>query len=126
MRRAALCTLAAFAAFVLHATAAQAQPRLMSAHPAAKATVSRPSEIRLGFSEALAAPLTGLDLTMTGMPGMANHAPMPIRGFTPVVKGNELIVTLPRPLPAGTYALKWHAAGTDQQQAEGAYTFTVR
>lgn len=123
MRRAALCILAAFA---LPAATAQAHPKLVSASPAAQATVTRPTEIRLSFNEVLVAPLTGLDLTMTGMPGMANHAPMPIRGFKPVIKGTDMIVTLPRPLPAGTYALKWHAVASDQHRIEGAYTFTVR
>src|SRR3546814_7489158 len=49
--------------------------------------------------------LSGVDLAMTGMPGMANHAPMKIGGATTAVgeDGKTLIVTLARPLTAGSY-----------------------
>ncbi|MFC3175429.1 copper resistance protein CopC [Novosphingobium bradum] len=117
--------LAALALFAIPG-AALAQPRLVAATPAANATVSRPTVLRLTFSETLAAPLSGVDLVMTGMPGMASHAPMPIRGFTTATAGPVLTVTLPRPLPAGSYQLKWHAAAADQQRVEGSYAFTVR
>ncbi|PKB19616.1 hypothetical protein B0I00_1854 [Novosphingobium kunmingense] len=118
-------TLAALAALGL-ASPVMAQPRLVAASPAARATVAKPTQIKLSFSEALAGPLSGIELIMTGMPGMANHPPMPIRGFKTATAGKDLVVTLPRALPAGTYSLKWHAAGADKQRVTGAYTFTVR
>lgn len=36
------------------------------------------------------------------------------------------VLTLPRPLPAGTYDLKWHIVGADQHKMEGGYSFTVK
>lgn len=105
---------------------AQAQPRLLSATPADKATVSKPTRLSLTFSEPLVAPLTGIDLVMTAMPGMAGHEPMPITGFQTTVSDRTVLATLPRALPAGTYLLRWHAAGADRQRGEGSYSFVVR
>lgn len=85
---------------------AQAQPRLLSATPADKATVSKPTRLSLTFSEPLVAPLTGIDLVMTAMPGMAGHEPMPITGFQTTVSDSSVLATLPRALPAGTYLLR--------------------
>jgi len=125
MRRLSLIALAASALFVT-ATPASAHPRLVSATPAAKSAVSRPTQIVLTFSEALVAPLSGIELTMTAMPGMADHPRMPIRGFTTKVEGRTLTAKLPRPLPVGTYELKWHVVAADQHRIENTYSFTVR
>ncbi len=105
---------------------ALAHATLVGADPAAGATVSKPAKIALTFSEDLVGPLSGIDLVMTGMPGMANHQPMPIRGFATQAKGKALTAALPRALPAGTYRLTWHAAGADQHRVEGSYAFTVK
>lgn len=118
-------TLAALAALGL-AAPVLAQPKLVSAAPAARATVAKPTVIKLSFSEPITGTLSGIELIMTGMPGMADHPPMPIRGFKTAAAGKDLVITLPRALPAGTYSLKWHAAGADKQKATGFYTFTVR
>lgn len=103
-----------------------AHPRLITASPAANAIAAKPTRIVLTFSENLVGPLSGIELTMTGMRGMANHAPMPIRGFTARASGKNLTVNLPRPLPAGTYELKWHVVAADQHRIEGSYNFTAR
>lgn len=121
-----LAAAAALAAATALPNAAFAHPRLVSASPATNATVAKPTKLTLTFSETLVAPLSGIELTMTGMPGMANHAPMPIRGFNSQVAGKTITVTLPRPLPAGTYELKWHAVAADQHRIEDRYSFTVR
>lgn len=125
MRRLPLIALAA-SAFLASAVPAAAHPRLVSATPAANAAVSPPTQIVLTFSENLVAPLTGIELTMTAMPGMANHPRMPIRGFSTKVEGSRLTAKLPRALPAGTYELKWHAVAADQHRIENTYSFTVR
>jgi hypothetical protein len=125
MRRLAILAALA-AATALLPSAAWAHPRLVSASPAANAAVAKPTRLTLTFSETLVAPLSGIELTMTGMPGMANHAPMPIRGFTSQVAGKTITVTLPRALPAGSYELKWHAVAADQHRIEDRYSFTVR
>lgn len=123
MRRLALIAAALVATLP---SIALAHPRLVTASPAANATVAKPTRVVLTFSENLVGPLSGIELTMTGMPGMANHAPMPIRGFTTRASGKILTVTLPRALPAGAYELKWHAVAADQHRIEDRYTFTVR
>ncbi len=108
--------------------AALAHPKLLSATPAANATVAKPTKLSLTFSEKLLAPMSSVDLVMTGMPGMANHAPMPIKGFKTAVEGDgkTLAVTLPRALPAGSYDLTWHVVAADQHKVEGQYSFTVK
>jgi len=117
--------LAALAAAALPATA-MAHPRLVSSNPAQNAAVSRPTTLSLTFSEALVAPLSGVELTMTGMPGMADHKPMPVKGFTTKVNGKTITATLPRALPIGTYLLKWHVVAADQHRIEGSYSFKVK
>lgn len=126
MRRLALTLIAPFSAAMLLPAAALAHPKLLSTSPAADATVSKPTKLVLTFSEDLVGPLSGIELTMTGMPGMSNHQPMPIKGFTSTVDGKMLTVSLPRALPAGTYQLKWHAVASDQHRVEGSYSFTAR
>ncbi len=116
------------AAFALAAlpSVALAHPKLLSSSPAANATVAKPTKLSLTFSEKLLAPLSGVDLTMTGMPGMADHAPMPIKGFKTAVDGKTMVVTLPRALPAGSYDLNWHIVGADQHKIAGKYSFSVK
>lgn len=124
MRRLAL--LAPALALLALPGAAFAHPKLLSSNPAPNTAVAKPTTLTLTFSEQLVGPLSGIELVMTGMPGMANHAPMPIKGFKTAVAGKVLTVTLPRALPAGSYNLKWHAVAGDQHRIEGQYAFTVR
>ncbi|QGP81068.1 copper homeostasis periplasmic binding protein CopC [Sphingobium sp. CAP-1] len=105
---------------------ASAHSKLLSSTPAANATVAKPTKLSLTFSETFLAPLSGAELTMTGMPGMANHDPMPIKGFKTAVDGKTMTLTFPRALPAGSYDLKWHIVGADQHKMEGGYSFTVK
>lgn len=105
---------------------ALAQPSLTTSTPAAGSTVAKPTKIALGFNETLTPAHSSIVLVMTAMPGMSHHQPMPIKGFTVETKGKAMTVTLPRALPAGTYALTWNAMGADQKHAQGSYTFTVR
>ena len=116
----AALALAALPSFAL------AHPRLLSSSPAANATIAQPTRLTLSFSENLLAPLSGIDLTMTGMPGMADHAPMPIKGFKTAVDGKTMSVTLPRALPTGRYDLDWHVVGADQHKIAGKYSFAVK
>ncbi len=125
MRRFALLVAPALAMLALPG-AALAHPKLLSSNPAANTAVAKPTKLTLTFSETLVAPLSGIELVMTGMPGMANHASMPIKGFATAVTGKVLTVTFPRALPAGSYQLKWHAVAGDQHRIEGQYAFTVR
>lgn len=125
MRRLALLTLAPLAAMIALPVGALAHPRLTAATPRANSTVSKPRQLVLVFSETLVSPLSGVELTMTAMAGMADHQPMPIRGFAVRVTDKTMTVNFPRPLPAGTYQLTWHVVGSDQHRIENRYSFTV-
>lgn len=105
---------------------ASAHSKLVSSTPAANATVAKPTKLTLTFSETFLAPMSGAELVMTGMPGMANHEPMPIKGFKTDVNGKTMTLTFPRALPAGSYDLKWHIVGADQHKMEGGYSFKVK
>jgi len=86
------------AAVLAMASPALAHPKLVSSTPAANATVTKPTSLTLNFSEKLLPPMSGIELTMTGMPGMANHAPMKVAGFKTVVANKSMVATLPRAL----------------------------
>lgn len=107
---------------------ALAHPKLVSSSPAASATIAATNRLTITFSERLMPQLSGLDLAMTGMPGMANHAPMKITGVRTTVgeDGKTLIAALPRPLATGTYKVDWHVVSVDTHRIAGSLTFTVR
>ncbi len=122
-------------ALMVAALATFATPQLVSAHarlvsstPAANATVARPTKIDLRFNEAVIGSTVSVQLAMTGMPGMTNHAPMPITGFTSQLGKDRKSVSLMlrRPLAAGTYRVNWAAAGVDTHRLTGTFNFTVR
>lgn len=120
--------IAAISATMLVAGVAQAHPKLVSATPAADSIVAKPAKIELHFSEKLVPALSGVDLVMTGMPGMSSHAPMKMKGLVTAVgaDGKSLIVTPKAPLPAGDYKLNWHAVAGDSHRVEGSYVFKVK
>lgn len=109
-------------------TVAGAHTRLLSTTPSANATVAQTGRIELKFSEALVGTLTGADLVMTGMPGMANHQPMRVSGLTASIgnDGKTLTLLMRRVVTTGTYRVAWHAAGADTHRVEGNFSFTVR
>lgn len=115
------------AAFAFSGTA-HAHAKLVSSSPAANAVVAKPTKIVLTFDEKLIAKFATTTLTMTGMPGMADHAPMKISGFTSAMSkdGKTMTLMMKRALVAGTYELKWAAAGPDAHRMEGGFTFTVK
>lgn len=117
----------AMAASVFAATAVQAHPKLTNATPAADAVVSAPARIQLVFSEALVAQFSGIDLTMTEMPGM-KMGPMKMNGVkaTVAADGKTLVATLAKPLPVGTYKVDYHVVSTDTHRIQGSYTFKVQ
>lgn len=113
---------------LLVATPALAHGKLTSSTPAADASASNVKTISLSFSEAPIEKLSGVEIVMTAMPGMSDHAPMQVKGFKSAIGGDgkTLILTLPRALPAGTYDVKWHVVTGDTHRSEGTYTFTVK
>ena len=117
----------AMAASVFAATAVQAHPKLSSATPAADTVVAAPTKIQLVFSEALVAQFSGIDLTMTEMPGM-KMGPMKMNGVTATVAadGKTLVAALAKPLPVGTYKVDYHVVSADTHRIQGSYTFKVQ
>ena len=106
---------------------ALAHTKLVSATPAANATVAKTTKITLLFNEKVMPQFAGATVTMTGMPGMADHAPMKMAATSAMAKdGKTMTITLARPLPAGTYKVDWRAAGSDMHKMNGSYTFTVK
>lgn len=107
---------------------AAAHTRLVSSSPAANATVAAPTKIELRFNEAIVGATARAEIAMTGMPGMASHAPTPVTGFTAQMGKDRKSMTLMlrRALSAGTYQVTWTAAGADTHRMSGNLTFTVR
>lgn len=113
---------------LLSSGAALAHAKLVAAIPAADTAVSNVRTVTLAFSEAPVAKLSGVEIVMTAMPGMAKHAPMPVKGLKTALgsDGKTLVVNLPRTLPAGSYSLTWHVVTGDTHRSEGAYAFSVK
>jgi methionine-rich copper-binding protein CopC len=99
---------------------ARAHPVLQTADPGQGATVSSPKEIRLTFTEDLVAKFSGL--TVKDQSGQlvetANASVDPNRK-------RELIVSIAKPLPPGTYDVDWHAVSVDTHRVSGHFSFKV-
>ncbi|NOW44184.1 hypothetical protein FHW96_000311 [Novosphingobium sp. SG751A] len=109
------------------ATPAMATPALTSASPAEGSDTANITRITLNFSEAVDPAASGVDVMMTGMPGMDHHDPMKMAGVKVAVSpdGRSLVATLARPLSEGTYVARWHVADKSAQKADGALTFNT-
>ena len=107
---------------------ASAHTRVVASSPAANAAVVPMTAVSITFSERTVPAFSGADIVMTGMPGMAAHAPMKLNGMRPrwSANGRMLTLTAARPFPRGTYRVAWHAAGTDTHRMQGHYSITVR
>ncbi|SCU74733.1 Copper resistance protein C [Cupriavidus necator] len=114
-------------AAVLASSVAFAHPKLVSSTPADKAEVSAPQKIELKFSENLATQFSGASLVMTGMPGMASHAPMKVAAK---VSGSDdpktMVITPAQPLTPGDYRVDWRAVSSDTHPINGKIAFTVK
>uniref|UniRef100_UPI003F4980F9 copper homeostasis periplasmic binding protein CopC n=1 Tax=Cupriavidus taiwanensis TaxID=164546 RepID=UPI003F4980F9 len=114
-------------ATVLASSVAFAHPKLVSSTPVDKAEVSAPQKIELQFSETLMTKFSGANLVMTGMPGMADHAPMKVAAK---VSGSDdpktMVITPAQPLVPGTYRVDWRAVSSDTHPINGNIAFTVK
>jgi methionine-rich copper-binding protein CopC len=110
------------------ATPAMAHPKIVSAKPIEGSTASNVTQLSVTFSEPLVPAMSGMDVMMTGMPGMDHHQPMKITGVKTSVApdGVTLLARLARPLPAGVYEADWHVVSTDTHRVTGKLTFTVK
>lgn len=104
-----------------------AHTKVVASSPAQGTTVTKPKQVRLTFSEALLPPTVATSIVMTAMPGVKNHGEMVIRNFTSSWSdGNKtLTLMLRQPLRAGTYDVRWQAAGADGHRMKGTVSFTV-
>lgn len=106
---------------------ALAHARLVASTPAANAAVSKVTSVQLKFSEKLIASTVKAELVMTGMPGMKDHPPMKIPFSSAMGKDGKSMTLQPkRALVAGTYKVKWSAAGADTHRMGSEFSFTVK
>ncbi len=103
-------------------------PKMVAASPAANAAAQGVSRIVLKFSERLTPRISGASLTMTGMPGMANHPDMKMTGVNAAIGSDRtsIVLTSAKPLPSGTYRVDWYVVGADTHRITGTHTFSVR
>ncbi len=101
---------------------ALAHPKIVAATPAANATVAPTTTVRLTFSERVMPRLSSATLTMTSMPGMANH----VMRVTGVTSGKSITLTSARPLSTGSYRVDWVIVGADTHRITGTHAFSVR
>ena len=115
-------------ALALGSTAAQAHPRLVSSTPAAGATVTGSTAIRLAFSEKLIGPMTGADVVMTGMSNAGHHQPVKINGYVATLgrDSKSILMTRVKALAPGNYVVAWHAVSVDTHRIQGSLGFRVR
>lgn len=111
------------------AAPALARPALVASTPAASATAGNVKTVTLTFSENLVPAQSGLEIIMTGMPGMeGHHPPMRMGGVKVSVSADRksLVATMTRALPMGSYDVHWHATGSDAQRVTGKVSFSAR
>lgn len=119
--------LAAIATLVT-TTTAYAHPKLLKSTPAAGTIAAAPKAITLEFSEKLVPNFSGAELTMTSMPGTAQHPAMKVDGLRTAFgpDGKTVIVTPAKSLAPGGYRIDWHAVAGDTHRITGKFAFTVR
>jgi copper resistance protein C len=119
--------LAALALTALAPAPLMAHMKLASSTPAAGTAAKAPMKITLTFNEKVVPATAAAAIVMTAMPGMPDHGEMPIRNFTASwsADGKTMTLSLKKPLPKGTYDVRWQAAGADGQAMTGKVSFDV-
>lgn len=120
--------LAALALTALAPSALLAHVDLAASTPAAGTTAKAPKILTLTFSQPVNQTNAAASIIMTAMPGMANHGEMAIRNFTKSWSDDSktLTLTLKKPLPTGSYEVRWQAAASDGHAMSGTLSFEVR
>lgn len=128
MRQILASTMAACVAVAGFAAPALAHPKIVSATPAEGASANKVTQVSITFSEPLLAAMSGVDVVMTGMPGMDHHEPMKMTGVKSSLApdGVTLVAKLPRALPAGNYDANWHVVSKDTHRVSGKLSFSVK
>ncbi len=102
--------------------AASAHAHLLSAEPGDGAAVTvGPNDLKLTFSEALEAKLSGAAVAAEGKGEISTDTPV-------LAEGNDrvLIIPLQERLGAGKYTVNWHALSKDGHTTHSSYSFVVR
>ena len=103
----------------LGATQAEAHAQLVSAEPAANASVGAPATIVLRFNEALEARVSSFKLTdIDGNQVAVTPASAP--------DNKSLAATPAASLAPGLYTVSWTAVGDDAHAMMGTFSFTVK
>ena len=110
---------AALLTLMAGASAAFAHAHLEQSTPAADSTVNTADQLRLVFTE-------GVEQAFTKVVVTHDQAPVALSSIK-TEPGNKkvLIVTPAKPLPVGTYHVKWNAVSVDTHKSAGDYSFTV-
>lgn len=105
-----------------------AHAKVVASTPAEGATIKPVRMVSLTFNEPLPPETVAASIVMTAMPDMTDHPPMTIRNFKSSWSSDKRVLTLSLrdALPAGSYDVKWQAAGADGHRATGKVSFTVR
>lgn len=119
MTRFKIAFAASAAALSLFAGQAMAHARLVSATPAAGATVAAPRVITLTFSERMVPAFSGFDVVNTA----GTVIPVQTRVSA---DGKTLSGAPARALPAGAYTVNWRVASSDGHRMTGTTAFVVR
>ena len=120
-------SVATLAATLLIATGAGAHAKLTDATPAPNTAVAPPARLELHFSEKLMPVFSGMDVSMTSMPGMKMGLPMKMAVKTTVSPDGMTLIGIPEiPLPTGGYRLDYHVVSADTHRIQAGYGFSVR
>ena len=122
-----IASLALVSVGLISSAATLAHSKIMTSTPAEGATVAKPRVVELNFTEGMLTPTAVASIVMTDMPGVKNHGEMIIRNFTPSWSNNNrtLTLSLRQPLRAGSYEVRWQAAGADGHRMTGKVSFKV-
>lgn len=107
-----------FPAVLSLSPSAEAHAHLMSSLPAQGATIAAPGDIKLRFSEAPLAMLSGVELKT------ASGAIVPVSSKE--IDKTMIVVVPQHLLDTGTYTVKWHVVTADTHRTQGTFAFTVR
>ena len=122
-----IASLALGSAALVSPAATLAHSKIVSSTPAEGTTVAKPRVVQLNFTEGMLTPTAVASIVMTDMPGVKNHGEMIIRNFTPSWSNDNrtLTLSLRQPLRAGSYEVRWQAAGADGHRMIGKVSFKV-
>lgn len=104
-----------------------AHVQLTASTPAAGTEAKAPKAVSLTFNLPVDPASAAVSIIMTAMPGMKDHGEMAIRNFTPNWSddGKTMTLALAKPLPSGSYEVRWQAAAADGHPMSGSVAFEV-